>query len=422
MNLVEWGTDFPVSGKIQAVLFSLTHKYKGLKMFIRTLNTILLLYDDSSIVVIPISSLQEKATVESIQSFIEGGKKPDELLYIENKFQVVDIFSLKSENDDFPILLIYKENFTFDMIQTSNNKATLIKSNEPMKIFASHLRRVFINNGLITIVTQKDDEQKYTIYSAMYSASHKENSWAMQCETETLPTYIYASPPSLIFLNQNGMFGCSLDSKGYRKFPRPLIPIVESPQILYVKSVDDFYYYNKNDSTLYKIIGKRHKKICCLKVDNLLDIAVFRSRIFCTTDSSIHVYDIITNQEIQTFQVTKLSSVKEWKISLEDSYGIVFVGEKNYTISKTEIPPLINIYADKNDLMQQMKKVQDRIGTIAAPIVLISNRSSFLAATLLSDEIKDEVSKPAPKGSLQAIVKPTLEKLNQLIQEKPDFV
>ena len=122
MNIVEWGTEFPVSINIQSILYGLTHKFKKLRSFIRALHAILFLYEDSSILVLPIQSLQTRQSLQHIQQFInqQGNTQPNQtFLYSENtKTTIVTILSLQNQ-DELPVFLVFKENFTYDLISVN---------------------------------------------------------------------------------------------------------------------------------------------------------------------------------------------------------------------------------------------------------------------------------------------------------------
>ncbi|OHT06039.1 hypothetical protein TRFO_05680 [Tritrichomonas foetus] len=421
MNIVEWGSEFPVSGNIQQILYSFTHKFKKLRTFIRALHSICFLYEDSTIIILPVAVLQTKASLQTIQQFLDTKKDPpSSILYYENKIPVVDVISLSPQSDVIlPDFLIYKENFTFDLIRTQNDKSIQLKLNEPMTIHDSFLKRVSINNGFISIVTQRENESKYTIYSAQYSTNHQVSAWALQCVVDFVPSLIFTRQPTLYVYQQSdsGIFGCSLDSKGYRRFPRPLTLVCQNDDFIPVHSLIGFYIFDKTNSTILQISGKNTKKVCSLNSGKILEICLLGSRVFALTQNSIVTHDILTGEAIHTMSVPNTES---WKISLDESYGIVFCGAKNYTVSKTEIPPLINLYAEKSELMNQMMKVNQTVGTVAAPILLLSNRSPYLATTLLSEEINNEVQKSYTETSIQGQVRPTLEKLNELLKHKPE--
>lgn len=433
MNIVEWGAEFPVSSSISPILYLLTHKFKKMRSFIRVLHSILFLYEDSSILILPIAALQTRESIQQIKHYIETQEKPPpSILYYENKSPVVDAFSLIStdqKSDKLPIFIVFKEDFKYDIIRTTNDKSIVFKSNEPMTIHDGILRKVEIQNNFITIVTQQaeadsstedhEKSNKYTVYSGSFSLSnYGASSWALQCEIDQIPITIFARVPTLYFLKNDGVYGCSLDSKGYRRFPRPLTPISLNDHFLKVISLQGFYVFDTLTLTIFQVVGKNLRKICLVQChEKILSIILIGSRVFALTENSIFAFDILTGDLIQKLNV---ENTQNWITSLEESYGLVFSGGKNYTLSKTEIPPLINLYADKSQLISQMMKVEKNVGTVAAPILLLSNRSPYLAATLLADEVNKEVNQPAIEGSMQAQIKPTLEKLNHLLNNRPN--
>lgn len=434
MNIVEWGAEFPVSTNIPPILYLFTHEFKKVRSFIRVLHSILFLYEDSSILVLPIAALQTRESIQQIKQYVETRENPPPtILYYENKFRVIDAISLPSNDpkgNKLPIFIVFKEDFKYDIIRTTNDKSILLKSNEPMTILDGILCHVVIQNNYISIITRPaDDKQKetdeqdkhikYTVYFGSFSlTNYVASSWALQCEIDEIPLTIYASIPTLYFLKRDGVYGCSLDSKGYRRFPRPLTPISLNDHYLKVISLQGFYIFDAKQLTIFQVVGKNLQKICLVHCnENIISLILIGSRVFALTEESIYAFDILTGDLVHKLNTEKTNS---WKTSLEESYGLVFSGGKNYTLSKTEIPPLINLYADKTELMNQMMKVQKNVGTVAAPILLLSNRSPYLAATLLSDEINKEVNQPAIDGSMQAQIKPTLERLNHLLNNSPD--
>ena len=116
---------------------------------------------------------------------------------------------------------------------------------------------------------------------------------------------------------------------------------------------------------------------------------------------------------------TNVPKTDEWIVSFDNSYGAVILGNKSFSICRANIPPLINLFAPKNELKEELKKAKEATGTVATPIILMANRSPYLAATLMKDELQAEISTNPIPGSMQEFLRPTLVKINTLLKEKP---
>ena len=97
----------------------------------------------------------------------------------------------------------------------------------------------------------------------------------------------------------------------------------------------------------------------------------------------------------------------------------MFIGKSAFTVSKADIGPLINLYSEEAELLAQMRKAKQTAGTVAAPIMLLANRSPYLAATIMADDIANECERAAVPGTIQESVRPMLLRLNDLLLHKP---
>jgi hypothetical protein len=140
------------------------------------------------------------------------------------------------------------------------------------------------------------------------------------------------------------------------------------------------------------------------------------NRVFRLSPNLIEAIDAVSGDVVLSESVL---NTPEWITSFEQNYGAVFVGSKSFTISKTEIGPLVNLRAPRAELLELMKKANDNVGSVSGGIILLSDRSPYLAVSLAADEIAKEVSHPPVPGTIQSHVRPVLTRINELLQNKP---
>ena len=413
MSLIEWGSEFPISGNIQRLLESIVHSYKPLKQMIRSLTVMVFLFEDSSVLVLPVSYLQSNQNIHALADFIKTKEDnaPDGVYYMKNDSKVVDLVSASDSTSAFAV---FKEDFTYDIITMEKDGVVQIRRNERLGLNGGQPKRIVIQNNVIGVVCEI--EEKLSIFCAKFELNGVINGWALQCHVNEICD-IFIHPPCLYILKGDGIHGCALDDKGLRKFSRSLVEVLPG-KLIAVSSFTGLYVLNTETLEVFRIVGKKKTLMCQLKTEekDIEKVLVIGNRIFAVSSKAITSFELVSGEVVAILEVPL---TEHWITSLDRSYGAVFIGAKCFTVSKTEIAPLINLYGNRDELLKQMKSVSQRVGTVAAPIMIVANRSPFLAATLLEDEIANECEKPPTPGSLQEKVHPILIKLNYLLLRKP---
>jgi hypothetical protein len=202
-----------------------------------------------------------------------------------------------------------------------------------------------------------------------------------------------------------------------REVPRELTPIV-SGSFRPLRTFTDFAVVNVDTLELSLVKGRNLKCITTLvteKVD-FQELFLIGNRIFGLAPNLIDVFDAVTGRLVMSKAV---DNTDRWFVSFEQNFGAVFVGAKSFTISKSEITPLINLAAPRRELVELMRKAHENVGSVAAGIVLVADRSPYLAVTLAEPEIQKELSVVAPQGTIQSHVAPILTRLNDLLRNRP---
>jgi hypothetical protein len=117
---------------------------------------------------------------------------------------------------------------------------------------------------------------------------------------------------------------------------------------------------------------------------------------------------------------TEVAKTKKWIIGVNGSYGAVFIGSKAFTVSRAEVGPYITLYGNRGLIVSELKKAKQTVGTVAAPVLMMANRSTYLAAVLNADDIASECRRRSSPGTIQEHVRPTLLKLHDLLLNKPN--
>jgi hypothetical protein len=241
--------------------------------------------------------------------------------------------------------------------------------------------------------------------------------WALQCEFEG-HFDVGIEPPALYFINPSGLYGCSLDHSGRRRFPRPLVPVIRKP-VIRVRSLNLSLVFNPDTKEVLEVMGRALRRFSLLAYDGTASykaLVALGNRIFGAAEESIDTFDLVSGELIDSVAVPK---TEKWIVSLEKSYGAVFVGTKSFTVSRGEVGPFINLYGPSTQVMAQLQKAKDRVGTVAVPILMMANRSTYLAAVLNQDDVATECRKQTAPGTIQEHIHPTLMKLHDLLLNKP---
>ena len=410
MNLLsEFGTDFPVSGGLKNV-FDKCRQHKKVKKFIRTLISVCYLYEDNTILVIPLSVLQTTQLCRVITDFLSDTtmQMPMGIYYAQISNNILDCCSIPG---DIPKFLFVQDNLTLRFITISEEFQVNVNT-ETIKI-SGNIVRSSIHYPYIVCQTRSEDG-KYNIYAT--SLLNMNKNYSIQCQTETESDF-YIYPPTLYSVDKGGIKGCSFDETGQRQFPRKLNSVLEAENLIHVNTLSGFYVFDRNSVEIIKIQGKTITRMKLDdKVKNCKQLFVLGPYIFCLLEDSIITLDFISGELKSEMNVPK---TEEWLVSLEKSYGAVCIGEKSFSISRTNVPPLINLFASPSELKEELKIAKEATGTVATPIILMANRSPYLAATMMKDEIEKEISSAPPPGSMKEFLRPSLLKIHKLLQEKP---
>ena len=410
MNLLsEFGTDFPVTGGLKNV-FDKCKQHKKVKKFIRTLISVCYLYEDNTILIIPLSALQTTQLCRIVTEYLSDTtlQMPMGIYYAQLTNIILDCCSIPG---DIPKYLFVQDNSTLRYISISEDYQINVNT-ETIKIsgniISSSIQYPYV------ICQTKSEDGKYNVYAS--SLLNLNKNFSIQCQTENISDF-YICSPTLYSIDQTGIKGCAFDETGQRQFPRKLNLVLEAENLIHVKTLSDFYVFDNNTVELIKIQGKT---IIRTKLDERVKdskkLFVLGPYLFCLPENSIITLDFISGEFKSDMIVPKTD---EWLISLEKSYGAVCIGEKSFSISRTNVPPLINLYANPSELKEELKIAKEATGTVATPIILMANRSPYLAATLMKDEIENEINSTPPPGSMKEFLRPSLFKIHKLLQEKP---
>lgn len=408
--LTEFGAEFPVSFNIKGI-FEKARQFKPLRSLIRNLTSVLFLYDDDSILIIPVRVLQSSKSCSDITS------------YLENQTQAVPegIFTKSFGKKVYDLVTLDSKQSTY-LVGLEGGDLLKIALQENGEFFTSVSNLQLNVEGLVSLqirlpylIAFTKNGEKYSIYVSKYSETKK---WGYQCVVDK-EMQCYVVPPSLYLYDDNKIYGCSLDETGYRKFPRDPILIYESESLKPVKSLDMLNFFDSSKSELLTLTGKTIKN---RKFDDSANGAqqyvLLGPVLFALFNDKISSFNYVAGDPRASQTV---GECEEWHTSLEESYGAVFAADRQsaFCVSRTELPPLIDLNADRAGLLRQMRQAEAAAGTVAVPVMLLSSRSCFLAATLMADDIERELQGVPAPGSIQEHLRPALLRLSEILAQKP---
>jgi hypothetical protein len=312
------------------------------------------------------------------------------------------------------MIVIFKENATYDVIRAGPETNYREDENVPMKLPAGRLRKIFLQSGAVAVIVEND--ARFFVYSAQFSLFEPMNRWTIQCEVPHVCD-IGIHPPVLYVLHDGGISGCAFDSTMTREFPRALTSIAAG-SFRPLRTFTDFAVVNVDTHELSLVKGRNIKRIALLTTEKLdfQELFLIGNRLFKLALNALDVFDAATGGLVMSKAV---DNTERWLTSFEQSFGAVFVGARSFTVSKSEIAPLVNLAAPKRDLVELMRKANKNVGSVAAGIVLVADRSPYLVVTLAEQEIEKELSMAAPQGTIQSHVAPILARLNVLMRDRP---
>jgi hypothetical protein len=276
------------------------------------------------------------------------------------------------------------------------------------------LRRVTIQSGLIALMIETDG--KFPVYCAKFNLLNPISGWALQCETDS-ECELDIQPPCLYLWRPDGLYGCALDQTGRRRFPRPLVPVMTGA-VVRVETLGQFLAYDNVTHEIVEVYGKNKRVCTTLAIANVeySAMVVLGNRVFATAEKEISVLDFVSGEVIAQTEVPK---TEKWIVNVNRSYGAVFIGSRAFTVSRSEVGPYITLYGSRGLIVSELKKAKQTVGTVAAPVLMMANRSTYLAAILNADDIATECRRRSPPGTIQEHVRPTLLKLHDLLLNKP---
>jgi len=404
-----FGNEFPVSWDIRSLL-NKCQNYKGVKRFIRSLSCLFFLYEDSSYMVLPVKFLQVSKNCKDLSSFLTGqlGECPSGVLISKDGSDVLEIGIIY---EPVVTLLVFYENFTYSTINFQGNE---VEKSSPIPIGINEGKLLSFQFSYPYMLAYLEMEGSICVYLARFI--RKEKLWSVQCKIPSLSRAIVRKT-SLYFLLDDGLYGCSLDETGQRKFARPLSPVYIEPHLHLVHSMNFLFVFSEESQELIQVENKSLTKIPIgQEIKTPSDVFTIGPIVFFLMPYSIITFSLIT-RDIEIIEIDK--KTQKWIISLDPSFGAALLGEISFSISKADLPPCINLQAGKESLLNQMRKVKEETGTVAASLLLLSSRSPYIASTLLEEEIKNEISSNPQPGSIQEYMKPALTKLYSLLKERP---
>ncbi|EAX89214.1 hypothetical protein TVAG_084450 [Trichomonas vaginalis G3] len=407
--LSEFGSDFPISNGIKSV-FDKCRSLKTVTRFIRTLLSVCYAYEDNSLLIIPLKYLQTSKACREIIDYISNPQQKPFSGIIFTKFQckITEISSLPSDTPKFIVVLESGEYITY--LINNDAEPTIVSKRFSIAGLVDTCKVFF--PYLACYVKEND---KYNVYAASLIAPNF--TLGKQCITNKIYPF-YVTSPSVYIIKDDGLYGCSLDETGQRIFPRELSLVVEAKGLVHIRTNSGFYLYQPDTSEILRVEGR---KITSTKLDEKAREASILFAIgpvlIGLCKKSIIEFDFI-NGNVKAEKETK--ETDSWILSLEESYGAVMLGSGAYSLSRTSVPPTINLFASPKEIKEQLKRAKEATGTVATSIILMANRSPYLAAVLMKDELKAEIATAPPPGSLQDFLRPTLIKINNLLQSKPE--
>lgn len=408
-NLTEFGNDFPISNGIKSVL-DRCKSYKPVVRFVRTLLAVCYVYDDNSILILPLRLLQTSKACREIAEYISNpqSKTYTGILFTKYSGKIREVSSLPGDIPKFMVILESGDAYTYvfpidsDPV-TSTKRFNLAGLIESCKIYYPY------------IVCYIKESEKCIVYAA--TLLNENLKWSKQCITAEINPFVVQAP-SIYIIKEDGLYGCALDETGQRIFPRELTKVFDGKGLVPIRMTKGLFLYYPETSEILKIEGKKitrsklNEKACDAQI-----LFAIGPVLIGLCQKSIIEFDFVSGQLKYEKEVAE---TKNWILSLESSYGAVMFGSVSYSLANSSVPPLINLFASPKEIKDQLMHAKTATGTVATPIILMANRSPYLAATLMKDELKAELSiTPAP-GSMQEFLRPALQKINALLQNKPE--
>jgi hypothetical protein len=414
--LVEWGREFPVSGNIPQLLDTIINRFRPVRTVIRTLYHITFLFKDSSLLIIPVKFLQSLPACQTLRSYLLNPTNPlPETLFHRPppQFSIVSLQIVYDLDQSDPFFVLFRDNFTYDVLRITPEAVLPEPETMLLTMQEGTLRQVSVQSGLIALMTETDG--KFTVYCAKFHLLDPISGWSLQCELDS-ECEVDIQPPCIYFWRPDGLFGCSLDQTGRRRFPRPLVSVLGG-SVVRVQTFGQFLAYDNATREIVEVYGK-NKKVCTTLAGEgeYCDMVLLGNRLFAVGKTEIAVFDVVSGECVGQVGVPR---TEQWIISANRSYGAVFIGSRAFTVSKAEVGPYISLHGSRGLIVSQLKKAKEAVGTVAAPVLMMANRSPYLAAVLNADDIAAECRRRGAPGTIQEFVRPTLLKLHDLLLNKP---
>jgi hypothetical protein len=392
------------------------HRFRRLTVVSRTLHAVSFLFEDSSALILPFKFFQNAQLCQSLRAFLTNPSltPPEGKFFIQFDSPVIGLFSIDPTIDSVPMVIAFKENATYDIIRAGPETNYREDQNVPLNLPPGDVRRIFVQNGMVAMIIEEGGH--FFVYSTRFSLFEPMNKWTVQCEVSGV-CHLEIQPPVLYVLYADGIAGCSFDASGNREFPRELTRIADGT-FARVRSFGDFTVYRPDTRQILSVRVKKLKRISTLtsEKENVQELFLIGNRVFRLSPDVIDVIDAASGDTIGSESVW---NTPQWITSFEQNYGAVFVGARSFVVSKTEIAPLVDLRAPRGELLELMKKARQNVGSVAGAILLMADRSPYLAVSLAADEIAKEVSQPPVPGTIQSQVRPVLTRIHELLLNKP---
>lgn len=430
-TLCNWGKEFPVDASI--FLTSLVSRDVRVKQMLRTLTSIFFLYEDNSILIIPVEILQSKKECESILKYLNGknDKLSPKVFYKLFATKVIIVFSCNFDQTYITINVDY----TYDKISVTPNGIEHILSNEPLSSNDINGRLISASFQYPYLILTTERSKKYTVYSSLFfnldGSIIPQPNFGNQCQISpnSLPI-ICPSKNLLAILTDTGISGCAFDSTGQRIFPRSLQEIIKKSGFIPIEPLNRGYILDVESGNIHLLSNCdptnslsplpifKHIDLQIGESNSILKAFLIHGSIFLLTKVSIQVYELMNCSLIHSWDTPPTD---QWMLSLDSTYGAVMLGKAFYTIAKIEVPPALDLYAEPNELREQMNSIEAKTGSVAGAITVLAERSLYYGAAFNVDAIGEEINTIPPKMSLKNEVRPTLIELYDLLLHQPNI-
>lgn len=411
LNVRELSNEFPQ--KLRQVIdieniFCLLYNFSEIVGIYRSLKFFLFIYS-KEFIYLPLKSIQNSSNRAEIIKFLrmKMDQAPEYIFHRKFDANIIN-FGINSSNERTFILMTDKF-----ILYRYNIEYWLDTDELDVCPPTGELEYSCIRYPYVIIVMNDSDKKKVYVHKA-FSA----NIWCFQCEIEGYDSlYVHRGSycVCLYVINQSGLHGCVVDLSQKRVYPRPLVTVLNSNNLRYVKSTGGFYLFDNKLNTLYQVDGSNLKsREFATESNGFNDYIVLSSRLFAYNDNGFCAFNMFGGNLIKSFDFPSNSKIYE---SISESYGVSFITNKTiYSVSITDIPPFFDIESLNENMI---KNCISKTGTVAVPLLLLSGVSCYYSVSRLNDHIRDELSSEKSSNDLQTAMRPYLTKIHDIFGKKP---